>query len=168
MIFAAPVWLDIPTYRPKYEEIASDSIAAGYRAMAAEMVEARERSEYLRRELTRTEVRKRLAGLVRLRGNWDTYGSEAPSRDSVEAAGKIAEACIDEGLYPDAIVPSAEGGVALCFVRHGRYADIELFNSGEILAVRYSKDEDPVSWTVEKNLGATYDAIRAISKYISA
>lgn len=168
MIFVPPAYSEIPTYRPKYEEIASDAIAARYRAVAEEMFDARQRSEYLRSELTRADVRKRLASLLKLQFNWDTYGSGAPSHQAIEAAARMAEACIDEALVPDGIVPSAEGGVAICFLRNGRYCDIELLNSGEVLAIRYSQDEDPVAWPVEKNLGATYDTIRTIAAYLSA
>ncbi len=168
MIFAPPTYLDIPSYRPRFEEIATNEIAARYQAIASEMIDARQRSEFLRIELMKGDIRKCLASLLHLRHNWDTYGSDAPSPASIQAAGKVAEACLGEALVPDGIVPSAEGGVALCFLKNGRYCDIEFLNSGEILAVRYSKNEDPVAWTVEKNLGAIYAAIRTISAFLSA
>ena len=42
------------------------------------------------------------------------------------------------------IVPSAEGGVGFCFSSQGRYADIEAFNDGHILGVRYAGMDAPV------------------------
>lgn len=100
--------------------------------------------------------------------NWDSYGSECPSQLAISAAAAIANAFISFGLIPDAIVPSAEGGIAICFVRNQKYADIECFNSGDILAVRYSQNEDPKAWALQANAVASDANIQAFSKYLSA
>lgn len=167
MNFAAALQLDSLQYRPPYEQIVNEEIAAQYRVAGEELLEACEASEYLRREFARIRATKRLESLARLRSNWDTYGSEPPARGAVETAWKLVDNCIDEGLMPDGILPSAEGGIAVCFVRNGEYADVEFLNSGEILAVKYGRNEEPIAWGVEKNSGAFYEFIRTVSTHLS-
>lgn len=38
-------------------------------------------------------------------------------------------------VIPSKVVPSMEGGVGICFVRGGKYADLECFNTAELLGV---------------------------------
>ncbi len=131
------------------------------------MIASRERSEYVRRKIAQIEIENRLEQLSSLPANWDSYGSEPPSQLAVSAAAGIADAFISFGLIPDTIVPSAEGGIAICFVRNQKYADIECFNSGDILAVRYSPNEDPKVWALQPNAVASDANIHAFSKYLS-
>ncbi|MBI3945720.1 MAG: hypothetical protein HY321_07365 [Armatimonadetes bacterium] len=66
--------------------------------------------------------------------NWDTYGAEAPNALALRNAKRILRDLATFGLRPDRIAPSAEGGVALVFVREARYADLECLNTSEVLA----------------------------------
>jgi hypothetical protein len=104
--------------------------------------------------------------LASLQANWDTFGTERPSQEAIASAAAIAESFISFGLVPDAIVPSAEGGVAVCFLRNQKYVDIECLNSGEVLAVRYSSCDNPRAWDVRSDIVA--DAtVQAVSQYLS-
>jgi hypothetical protein len=155
-------------YRPSYAEIANSEIYRRYQDIENDLMASREGSEFARAKIAQAELEIRLRQLAGLRTNWDTYGSEPPSRESLSSAGTIAKAFINRGLIPDAVGPSAEGGVAICFVRNQRYADIECFNSGETLAVRYSSDEDPTAWELRGDDAASDATIQFFSKYLSA
>jgi hypothetical protein len=139
-----------------------------YQDTVEAMIASREGSEYVRRKIAQIEFENRLSRLAGLRGNWDTYGSEAPSPEALAAAAAIGEAFINFGLIPDAVSPSAEGGVAICFVRNQKYADIECFNSGDTLAVRYSSIENPKAWVVQPNDVASDATIQFLTQYLSA
>ena len=132
------------------------------------MIASREGSEYVRRKIAQIELENRLSHLMGLRGNWDTYGSEAPSEQSVTAAATIGKAFINFGLIPDAVSPSTEGGVAICFVRNQKYADIECLNSGETLAVRYTSVENPKAWELQPNDVASDATIQFLTQFLSA
>lgn len=138
-------------YRPSYGEIASEDILCQYRLTESQMDQSREGSDYVNRQIALIEAHKSLSRLSRVVDNWNSFGSERPSAESIRKATTIAETLINFGLIPDGIVPSAEGGVAICFVRSGKYADVECFNTGEILGVRYKDRDTPVVWAVEDN-----------------
>ena len=167
MIYSPPQHVEL-RYRPSYTEIANPEILERYKVAEGELIASREGSEYIRRKIAEIEVDHRLRQLASLHVNWDTYGAEPPSQGAISAADSITKAFITFGLIPDAITPSAEGGVAICFVRNQKYADIECFNSGDILGVRYSPREDPRAWAVLPGAAATDATIQSISQYLSA
>jgi hypothetical protein len=154
-------------YRPSYEEIADDSISAQYRRTEAEMICSREGSEYVRQVIAQVELENKLRKLSQLTNNWDSYGSEAPSAAAVSSALEIGTIFIKLGLVPDVAVPSSEGGIALCFMRNKKYADVELFNSGSIIAVRHSPQDNPKAWSITRDNAALEAAVKIISQYLS-
>lgn len=166
MICAQPAQVEV-RYRPSYEEIANDSISAEYRRTEAEMIRSRQGSEYINQTMAQVELENRLRKLARLSRNWDSYGSEAPSAASISSALEVAAAFIKLGLIPDVTVPSSEGGVALCFIRNKKYADVEFFNSGSIIAVRHSPQDDPTAWPITRDNGTIESAAKIISQYLS-
>jgi hypothetical protein len=154
-------------YRPSYEEIADDNISAEYRRTESEMIRSRQGSEYLSQTMARVELENKLRRLSRLSNNWDSYGSESPSPESISLALEIGASFIKLGLFPDATVPSSEGGVALCFIRNKKYADVEFFNSGSVIAVRHSPEDDPKAWTITRDNATITTAATIISQYLS-
>ena len=147
-------------YSPSYEEIASPDTYNQYQNIKRDLFESREGSDFVRRTISYAALSRQLAKLARLSRGWDTYKAEAPSSISIIAASRIGKKFIQLGLVPDVVVPSSEGGVALCFLRNPKYADVECFNTGEVLAVRYSANQDPVAWSITLD-DATIDATAA-------
>jgi hypothetical protein len=88
---------------------------------------------------------KRMRGLSK---NWDTYGAEPPTTETIAHALKLLIRLQREAFTPTRIVPSSEGGVAVFFTRGGRYADIEFLNTGEVLAVTYTGKAEPDVWEI--------------------
>lgn len=78
---------------------------------------------------------KKIDDLASLAQNWNSYGAEAPNSIAINAARGILERLIEKNFLPGKAVPSAENGVALVFTKNDRYADIECFNTGEIIAM---------------------------------
>ncbi len=166
MIYSPPQYVQL-LYRPSYIEVANHEIQAQYEAAEGELITSRERSEYVRKKIAQLEIEATLQRLASLPANWDSSGSESPSPHAVSEALEIATAFVDFGLIPDVLTPSPEGGIAVCFIRNRKYADIEFFNSGEVLAVRYSANEEPQAWAIQRSAIADDTTIQAFSNYLS-
>jgi hypothetical protein len=107
------------------------------------------------------EAMRALDALRELAPNWDSYGAEPPAEDALQRAHEVIEALDAMRFRPDRVAASAEGGVAIAFVREGRYADVECFNSGEMLAVISDGRGRPEVWEVAPDeLGRTLNRIR--------
>ena len=109
-----------------------------------------------------------LDALRKLRVNWDSYGAEPPNAAAVSALRRILLQVSRVGLEPAKIAPSAEGGAAVCFVREGKYADVECFNNGDVLAVTSGDGRDPEVWEVGAVTDAIEQTLKKICAYISA
>ncbi len=76
---------------------------------------------------------QQLKRLEELKSKWDGYSAEKPNNLAISKARNILNTLRELDISPRAILPSAEGGVAICFTEGNRYADIECFNDGDIL-----------------------------------
>lgn len=99
-----------------------------------------------------------------VRDDWNGYGSRAPNSTALYWAEEILTCLWELDLKPAHISPSADDGIALAFVRPGRYADIECFNSGEILGVVSDREEEVNVWELEP--GDFGDDLRRIRAYL--
>ena len=75
------------------------------------------------------------AGLSALEKDWNTYGSDQPSQEALAAARGAYLGCV----VKPRVVPCVEGGVSLVWMHEDRYADIEFFNEGVIVAITYNR-----------------------------
>lgn len=108
----------------------------------------------------------RIDALSRLGQDWDSYGAEAPNAEAIGWAKKITRLADAVGIRPTAIVASAESGIGIAFKRDGRYADIEAFNAGDILALTSDGTGTPHVWTVERSDSGIAQALKAIRDYL--
>ena len=99
---------------------------------------------------------------------WDGDGAEAPNDAAIANTRRVLESLQNLGFRPDRIAPSAEGGIMLSFYVGKRYGDIELFNTGEILAVTSDGDGSPHVWEVAEDETAITDALETIRAHIRA
>jgi hypothetical protein len=107
-------------------------------------------------------LRASLGELESLQANWNTYGAAAPSAEAVKRASAALTVIQNAGYQPSMIVPSGEGGVAICFTSVSSYADIEFSNSGETLAVAYRNNEEPQVWTLNESESEIKKALKEI------
>jgi hypothetical protein len=98
------------------------------------------------------EVNRKLQEMRTLVRDWNSYGAESPNETSLNRAAQTLTQLQDRLFVPTKIVPSSEGGVAICFIQGDRYADIEFLNTGENLAVTYSEAEEPNVWSIEDGM----------------
>ena len=102
--------------------------------------------------------------MASLRRDWDSYGAEPPSANAIDNARKALEKLKEADIVPNAVVPSAEGGVGIVFVRFARYADVEFLNEGDILMSTYYGEEA----SVVHELASIAEVTGVIRRYISA
>src|SRR5271169_237821 len=106
-------------------------------------------SVFWRRAYLLQRTYSKLHDLSMLKSNWDSYGAPSPNRDAFNNAVRILKSMKPADLEVLSVVPSAEGGIGLCFRKQDRYADIEALNDGMILGVRYVGMETPVLINVD-------------------
>lgn len=102
-----------------------------------------------------------------LRQNWDTYEAEAPNETARGLAREVLMNMGEVELRPTRVDASAEGGICISFVQGSRYADVECFNSGEVLAVTSSGDGQPTVWEVPATEFDIQSAVAAIQTYLN-
>jgi hypothetical protein len=71
---------------------------------------------------------------------WDSYGAEPPAADAIRASKGILRQLATELILPSTIVPSAEGGVSLYFMKSQRTVYVESYNEGSQSLVMYDRD----------------------------
>jgi len=111
--------------------------------------------------------RESLRTVARLEGigdNGDTYGAEAPDQIAIEFARLVLTILSEyEFLEPASITAAAEGGICISFSSAGgEYADIECFNTGEILTAIANEGGEPKIWDVEPSIDAILNALESL------
>ena len=113
-------------------------------------------------------IEAKLDALAKLQQNWNTYGAEPPSEDSVRWA-KVALLLLrDKKLCPSSAKASARGGAVLCFDEHPRYASLEFFNSGDIVLLTAARPGPPTTRQIRPHLAPLVGALAEISEFLSA
>jgi hypothetical protein len=107
-----------------------------------------------------------LRGFRSLPKNWDSYGAESPNATAVQW-GITALGRLHEDVEPHRVFPSAEGGVVITFRRGNRYADIECYNTGEILGTLSDGTGHPIVFDVAVRGTGVDDAIEKIREYLN-
>jgi hypothetical protein len=109
----------------------------------------------------------RVRALSQLQPNWDGYGAPVPNRVAVDTMLRIIGLLQPYDVGSARIVPSAEGGLAICFVRGDRYADIECLNDGEIIGVRYVGREMPTLIHIEPTDASIAAGLEQVRNHVS-
>ena len=77
---------------------------------------------------------RKILQLSTVEDDFNTYGSVRPSVDAIiTTITFILPSLKALDLRPCHVAPSAENGVGICWLKDKKYADIEIFNSGEII-----------------------------------
>lgn len=84
----------------------------------------------------------------------------APNHAAIYWAKRVLAALHEENLEPSGLRPSAEGGVTIFFSQGDYYADLECFNTGEILGVTSDRRSTPVVWELSEDLPRSLERIR--------
>ena len=65
-------------------------------------------------------------------------------------------------------MPSAEGGIALSFAEGEQHAEIEVYNTGEIVAATYSGQSEPTVWALDATESSLKSTIKEFRVRLSA
>lgn len=99
--------------------------------------------EASRRENFFTKLFNKLEDFRDLKDDWDKDGAEAPNFASIDKSREILEIISGVNITPTNISPSVEGGISTYFIKDNKYADIECFNSGEVLTSKSDRVNEP-------------------------
>ncbi len=112
----------------------------------------------------------KLESFRNLRPGWDSYEAEPPNETALENARQVLLFLMDsESSLPVLVAPSAEGGVALVFARDSsKYADIECFNDGEVLAITSEPAQEPTIWPLTPDEEGFRTALERITTFLDA
>jgi hypothetical protein len=126
---------------------------------------ASKRSRYIQLEQTFTALRDQLSKLRGLQAGWDSYGAPAPNEVALAAAESALDTLRTLIVQPTSILPSADGGIGVCFTHNDQYAHIEFENSGDTWILIYGADTPAETWQLPSN---NEDSIREAWGRISA
>ena len=145
-----------------------ESITTPHRNSQKKALEGIYQSNFLTVKLRLAQAGRALKESSGLREGWDTYGSQAPNALARKNAWRILVNLYSAELAPTRVLPSSEGGIAFSFVSGSKRGEIETYNTGEIIAAKYSDTGSPEIWEVQDNDDALSAAIDAINVYLAA
>lgn len=88
-----------------------------------------------------------LRGLPR---DFNGYGSDSPTSESIRLATAIVLRA-SKVIEPSRVVPSAQGGIVIYFVRGRKSGDIECLNSGDVVATLSDGRNLPEVWEIRES-----------------
>jgi len=101
--------------------------------------------------------------------NWDSYGAEAPSPNSVAAAQVLLGEAQALETLPSTIIASAEGGgLAAYFIARGRTSYIEFYNDGDTIVAHYGADCPSAVPPIERDPQSLTGALEVIRAFLAA
>jgi hypothetical protein len=123
-------------------------------------------SQFVQVEQWYTSLRDQLNLLRGLRKGWDSYSAPTPNELAIEAANQALQTLRTLNATPTAILPSADGGVGICFSSRDRYAHFEFLNIGEVWVLTYGTIGSAETWQVSRGPDSLTGAWTRISAYL--
>lgn len=116
----------------------------------------------------RSTQHEKLESFRALQRGWDSYNAEPPSDLAINNARRILHLVWSQSVpVPVRLSPSVEGGVGVVFTSaKGKYADLECFNDGEILAVTTEGAGEPIVWSVGEGGGNLMSTLEKIKSFL--
>jgi hypothetical protein len=108
--------------------------------------------------MTPAEALTRMESLTE---DWHSCGASPPNSTAIALAREVVAACEAQGVAPSYLTPSTGESVMVVFERGWRYADIECFNTGDVLAITSGPPGREI-WDVV----SVADAVSRIAAYI--
>ncbi len=105
-----------------------------------------------------------IARLGTMTPDWHDADVAPPNLQAVGLATAVLRKLAEMNLKPTSIDPSTGKGICIFFVATNRTANIECFNSGELLAAEMRKGGEPLIWEVTEN--TMRDGIARLHEFI--
>jgi hypothetical protein len=109
----------------------------------------------------------KLSSMIKLSNNWNGYGSAAPNRDAIRIAHEVIDILHAKGYEAHELSPSADGGIAISFLKGERYAFIECYNDGDVAAAVFQKQGEPETWDCGSSASQLTETIERIFAYLN-
>jgi hypothetical protein len=93
---------------------------------------------------------KKLAQLRGIGADWHSCDAAPPNETAIKTSIYVLQKLSRFDLRPDLISPSTDEAVCISFKGRDKYADIECYNSGEVLAMTANGRERPKIWEVPR------------------
>ena len=106
-----------------------------------------------------------LESFADLPNNWDGYGAEIPNKLALDNTSSILRLMTYLSMLASRIVASAQGGVGIYFFGRPNEADIECYNSGEIVGTL--KDGHGHSTNTDLTIGQIPEYLGTIRAHLS-
>lgn len=113
---------------------------------------------------------KLIMELLLLSDGWDSYNAPCPNEKSINTAKDVLNCLSRNELYPTKIMPSVEGGVYFLFTKSNKYADLECYNDGHLVASMSDSSDgmmEPITWYVHLGNNKKSNIDESIKKILS-
>lgn len=141
--------------RVRFNNPAAPAYSGRSEGQPQELSEWFARSNFLTIKYGLINVERELTKISELDPDWDSYGAEPPSAESIQAARGTLHQLAESLILPNRIVPSAGGGVSIYFMGNGRSAYIENYNDGAQALVMYDRENTPEVLEVKTDIQAS-------------
>ncbi len=102
-----------------------------------------EKTQFYTREKEFWKFGKAIEDTKLLKNGWDSYEAPAPTDIAISATRQLLNALKRISFLPTTIVPSAEGGIAVYFMKGDKIVFIENFNTGDSILAMYDSNSEP-------------------------
>lgn len=85
---------------------------------------------------------------------------------ALRAAAKVLECLAAVDMPKPDVCPSVEEGVCISFWQRDRYAHVECFNTGEIVAAVMDEQRQHRTWAVERTAADVLSVVSEIRKHL--
>jgi hypothetical protein len=150
MIMAAPLEFADELFQPLFSELEQDHFQMPWTAT----------------NLRLQALALKIDSAVELRPNWNSYGAPCPSVESAELARRVLTLASTRSL-PSTVIPSADGGIALCWDADDRHAYIEFGNDGDAVVGTYPGPTEAAVAEFVPSDSNILDAISKIQRFMS-
>lgn len=140
---------------------AVSSSAAQQKSLAGSLGGGSEKSKF-------PELNNTFEKLKNLSSGWDSYDAAPPNSTALARARNVFALLLEINFEPTRITASVEGGIGFIFTRQDRYADIECLNSGNLVAVTYINQAEPVVWSVKTDSSGIKETLEKIRAFLNA
>jgi hypothetical protein len=108
-----------------------------------------------------------LKALEALPPDWDVGGAQPPNQLATDNAWMAVGVLEEMGFEPTRIEPSAESGVGIVFRSGLKYAHLEFFNSGLVMAALMDEDQNAKAWEVDPEERGIKEALGLIHGFLT-
>jgi hypothetical protein len=114
------------------------------------------------------ELRQQVQATAGLANDWDGYEAESPNDLARKITAKVLDFLEATLLPPVLLRASVEGGISVSFVEGCNRAEIEIYNTGEIVAATWSGQGEPCIRELDPTDSVLKNAIAEIRVRLAA